>query len=255
MSELHPTGWRRPPQVHTGRVLGRSVSNVIVRAPRVDFRAKAPPVSDQRRTQSCVGHATRYAAGVLCARDGLDLVPAALASYYDARDALHETGLDAGALLADALAGAEHRGLVDERAWPDEDARVLLPPDATARAIATHTRLIDWEPLGHDAGTILGTLRYGLPIVFGVLVYPPLDTVGSDGRVAMPSRGQTSRGGHALCAVGYDAHDLTDIRLIVPGSWGLKYGDHGFIYLPLDYVLDAYLCGEIHALHDVRHLA
>ncbi|HVN85018.1 MAG TPA: C1 family peptidase, partial [Candidatus Binatia bacterium] len=48
-------------------------------------------------------------------------------------------------------------------------------------------------------------------------------------------------GGHAVLAVGYDdsipcAQQTSPGALIIRNSWGETWGDHGYAYLPYDYV-------------------
>ena len=48
-------------------------------------------------------------------------------------------------------------------------------------------------------------------------------------------RPDTSRGGHAVCLVGY-----TGTHFIVRNSWGTRWGDGGFAYAPDAYAASAF---------------
>jgi C1A family cysteine protease len=58
---------------------------------------------------------------------------------------------------------------------------------------------------------------------------------GADGKMPMPAANEKVLGGHAVLAVGYDD---TAKSLIVRNSWGEKFGDKGYFYMPYEFVTE-----------------
>src|SRR5262249_38413268 len=78
-------------------------------------------------------------------------------------------------------------------------------------------------------------LADGFPFVFGFSVYESFESpqVARTGIMPMPSRSEKLLGGHAVMAVGYD--DETD-KLFVRNSWGTKWGEKGYFWMPYAYL-------------------
>ena len=83
--------------------------------------------------------------------------------------------------------------------------------------------------------------------MFGFTVYSSYLQAGSTGKIPMPARQDQNMGGHAVVAVGYDDEmriknnnpeaDETVGALLIRNSWGGHWGEHGYGWLPYDYVL------------------
>ncbi|MCA9060722.1 MAG: hypothetical protein KDA85_19555, partial [Planctomycetaceae bacterium] len=88
-------------------------------------------------------------------------------------------------------------------------------------------------------------LAAGLPAMFGFTVYSSIDAAWDTGCIPFPSSRERIRGGHAVCAVGYD-DDLiitnphngqsTKGAFLIRNSWGTDWGDNGYGWLPYDYL-------------------
>jgi C1A family cysteine protease len=92
-----------------------------------------------------------------------------------------------------------------------------------------------------------------LPVVFGFAVYESFESekVSKKGIVPMPMPGEQMLGGHAVAIVGYD---MAKRVFIVRNSWGSKWGDRGYFYMPFDYVLDPDLACDFWVLQKVEGL-
>jgi hypothetical protein len=82
-------------------------------------------------------------------------------------------------------------------------------------------------------------LASGYPIVFGCLLFDSFDECNKRGGVVpMPNPEDLSRSshsGHSMCVVGYS--DLEQV-FIVRNSWGDKWGDKGYCYMPYNYLMN-----------------
>ena len=72
-------------------------------------------------------------------------------------------------------------------------------------------------------------------MAFGFYIYSSFTRLGADGLMPMPQEGEARLGGHAVLAVGYD--DARDV-LIVRNSYGPKFGDKGYFYMPYAFAAD-----------------
>ena len=66
--------------------------------------------------------------------------------------------------------------------------------------------------------------------------------------MVMPGEGESSLGGHAVMAVGYDNEKQV---FIVRNSWGLGWGDKGYFYMPYEYIINNDLCDDFWTIRKV----
>lgn len=78
-----------------------------------------------------------------------------------------------------------------------------------------------------------GCLNSGFPFVVGILVYSSFETnkVASTGMVPMPGPKESLLGGYWY----------VDTR----NSWGTRWGDRGYFYIPYDYLLSTSLSSDL----------
>jgi C1A family cysteine protease len=84
-------------------------------------------------------------------------------------------------------------------------------------------------------------LNSGEPFVFGFEVFDNFEDINTikTGYVTIPTNKNISLGGHAVVCVGYDDNLIYNgIKgyWIVRNSWGSKWGDRGYFYLPYKYL-------------------
>lgn len=93
---------------------------------------------------------------------------------------------------------------------------------------------------------IKGVLNnYNVPIIFGFMVYESFMTqnVAKTGLVPMPDlKKEKLQGGHCMNIIGYD--DSKQL-FICANSWGKKWGNAGFCYMPYMYILDTSLASDL----------
>ena len=77
--------------------------------------------------------------------------------------------------------------------------------------------------------------KYGIILMASIPLYSSFSDSYDDGIVPIPNvETETKRGGHAVAIVGYKYID-NHLHYIIINSWGKKYGDNGFFYIPADY--------------------
>jgi hypothetical protein len=93
-----------------------------------------------------------------------------------------------------------------------------------------------------------GCLAAGFPFVFGFSVYDSFyDADGNGGFVNLPGD-EPLKGGHAVLAVGYD--DAKQL-FTVQNSWGTAVGDHGYYYMPYNYLTSNQLSDDFWTVRSV----
>ena len=215
--------------------------------PNIDLSGYVHHVYDQGKLESCTANA-------LCAAYGLDLVkqsrttrggfsyfnPSRLFLYYNTREHEGNQSKDNGASIRDAVKAMNCRGVCKESDWPYM-MRFNEKPPQSAYDSAVGNNLCKYERLYQDIDQFRACLKDKCPFVFGFKVYDSfIDS--KNGYMPMPStyeRDCGSHGRHAVLAVGYD-----DSRrcIKVLNSWGSKWGDNGYFYMPYEFIEDSSLC-------------
>ncbi len=177
---------------------------------------------------------------------------------------MHVTG-DTGAFLRSTMGAMVLFGVPPEEYWPytDEiptpsnvpDYHFDLEPPAFCYAFAQNyqaIRYIRLDPPGIPKDTLLSRIKLyiasGIPSMFGFAVYGSIRqaTRANDGKIPLPAPKEAQSGGHAITAVGYDdkikiKNTISGIEttgaLLIRNSWGTRWGDRGYGWLPYEYVL------------------
>ena len=204
-----------------------------------------PPVYDQGQLGSCTANA-------LCAAVQY-AVPAVYGSrlfvYYNERKLENDIPDDAGATLTDGVLCLERYGVCMDSDWPYDVSKFATAPPAACYAAAAKHRVAMAYRVPPDAAAMKRVLASGFPFVTGIAVYASFESaaVACTGVVSMPSvsTGETCLGGHAVLCVGYD--DARG-RWIMRNSWGSRWGDRGYFYLPYAYLLTPSLASDMWAI-------
>jgi C1A family cysteine protease len=213
----------------------------------VDLRRWCSPVEDQGDIGSCTANAGVALLEYFQRRaTGKHLDASRLFLYKTTRNLLGWTG-DDGAFLRTTMKAMVLFGIPPEEYWQYEKARLNEEPPAFCYAFAQNYRSIIYyrlDPPGTPPDDILANVRKclssGLPAMFGFTVYSSMPGVGDKAAdIPFPGDKDSCEGGHAVVAVGYD--DSRRIgkctgALLIRNSWGSEWGDHGYGWLPYDYV-------------------
>ncbi len=204
----------------------------VVRLPRkVDYTFRMTPVRDQKEEGTCVGFAV--AVGMKEYQEFLDYKKVVELSprfiYSESKKIDGMPGIE-GTTVRASMRALKKMGVCQERLWPysphqKDKAKVGVKANAKKFSIVAYARILN-----------LAELRLSLagkgPVVLGIEVFNGIMQSRS-GVVPLPKKNETSLGGHAVAACGYD----DEKRLIkFKNSWSNQWGDKGYGYLPYPYI-------------------
>lgn len=254
MSRPHGTGYVPPEFEHRGtyREFSAAEGRMLAGA-EVNLVHLCGGVRDQGPVGSCLPHAIVSAEELWARRCGLAPEPlSALALYAAARRDAGRDG-DTGLTTAQAFAAAASGGLVPEHSWSDDPERWREVPPADVRAESSaRRRLLHTMPLPHSAPDVAWALISGQGVVAGLRLYDSsVASVERGGPLALPAQGEEPYAGHGVLVIGYSASRKT---FLSQWAWGTAFGDAGFVEIPDAFLLDPYLCPELHAILSFRRL-
>uniref|UniRef100_A0A1X7SZ67 Peptidase C1A papain C-terminal domain-containing protein n=1 Tax=Amphimedon queenslandica TaxID=400682 RepID=A0A1X7SZ67_AMPQE len=217
--------------------------------PNVDLSGYVHHVYDQGDLGSCTANA-------LCSAYGLDLVkqsqttrggyyyfdPSRLFLYYNTREREGNQSKDSGASIRDTVKSMNRKGVCKESEWPYKVWKFKEKPPQSCYDAAVGNNLCKYERLDHNIDQFRACLKDNCPFVFGFNVYASFHNISRNGYMPLPSRREQlgePLGYHAVVAVGYD-----DSRrcIKVLNSWGSRWGDGGYFYMPYEFIKDSSLC-------------
>lgn len=211
--------------------------------PSVDLRQttelQQSPVLDQGQLGSCTANciATALTYTMLKQKQQPLFSPSRLFIYYNERSMEGSVQSDAGAMIRDGIKSVNRQGACKEvPTWPYNIYKFANKPPNNAYNEAKLHQALQYRRLNNsDINQLKACLASGYPFVFGFTVYQSFMTaqVGRTGIVPMPQPHEAVMGGHAVLAVGYD--DTKQV-FIVRNSWGDRWGDKGYFYMPYKYI-------------------
>jgi C1A family cysteine protease len=217
------------------------------RPPSVDLREWCSPIEDQGYLGSCTANAGVGLLEYYQRRAyGKHLDASRLFLYKVTRNLEGMTG-DTGAYLRTTMKALVLFGIPPTRHWPYDIDRFDEEPPAFCYAFAQNYQTVKFyrhDPPGTSGAELLDSvqthLAARLPSMFGFTVYSSIPAIDEGtGDIPFPEDGDGFEGGHAVMAVGYD--DEKEIRecrgaLLIRNSWGKRWGEDGYGWLPYDYV-------------------
>lgn len=215
-----------------------------------------PPVYDQSALGSCTSNAIAGAYEYEQRREGLaDFMPSRLFNYYGEREIEGWIPWDTGAFIRDGMIVANKLGFPDERLWPYNITRFAERPPAAAYTEALKHRTIAYARVmtaGRERDCKL-VMAAGTPVVFGFTVYSSFFDVGRDGIVKVPDiQRENVEGGHAVLMVGYRRlKPRGAFYAIVRNSWGTSWGDEGYCYFPMMWLMNEMNADDFWTITDV----
>ena len=231
---------RIPKEKHTPLKLKAKPQTHIQLPPKVDLRPKLPTPYDQGTLGSCTANA-------LCAAfqfEDPSFMGSRLFIYYNERKTEGTIEEDTGAQLQDGIDTMKNYGVCSESDWPYDITKFTQKPSSTCYSDALKHHIINAYNINNDINSMKNCLASGYPFVVGIMIFESFESqlVAQSGMVSMPTQDEECLGGHAVLVCGYE--DATQ-RWILRNSWGTKWGDNGYFYLPYVYLLDSSLCSDL----------
>ena len=214
---------------------------------RIDLRPKMTSMYDQGALGSCTAQAIAAALEWEWAenRKTPPFLPSRLFIYYNEREIEGTVEVDNGAMLRTGMKVLNKYGFCKEKLWPYDIAQFRKKPHKNAYDEADENLVYNYARVTQSRKALLATLAQNQPIVCGFAVYSSIDDAKDNGQIPMPRWYNSFCGGHAILLVGYD---MDQKHYIFRNSWGQKWGDNGYGYLPFDYIEDPDLAGDFWAI-------
>ncbi len=233
-----------------------SLANVSALPLKVDHQKRLPPVRDQGDRPTCLvfaatcGHEDKRQQEILIVERLSEEALYWACKQIDADE-------EGGTTYESASVALERWGQPPEESWPydatlEGDGRSPLPKGMAAgegwfrRSIAE---------ISTDLEQVKALLAAGGLVLLGLELMDSFLRPDA-GYIPAPSSDDTSLGGHAVVAVGYD--DGPEC-LIVRNSWGTEWGIDGYGYLPYSYYvehsLDSWSLGPVPNADNVERVA
>jgi C1A family cysteine protease len=218
-----------------------------------DLREWCSPVENQGAIGSCTAHAGVGVVEYFERRAfGKYLDASRLFLYKVTRNLMQRTG-DTGSFLRTTMQAMVLFGVPPEDYYPYRVDEFDEEPPAFTYAFAQNYQALDYYRLDRPGISppdllteVKRHLASGLPSMFGFSVYRSIDQANqSEGKIPFPVEQERIVGGHAVVAVGYkddvvikniDGGPETSGALLIRNSWGPKWGDEGYGWLPYRYV-------------------
>ena len=210
----------------------------------VDNTSKFPAPGDQGQQGSCVGWAVGYAMksglerrkrGWTVSSDNHKFSPAYIYNKIS-------NGTDGGASVLDALELMETQGACTWTYFPYNQNNYTKQPTSLQTANANLYKVSEYHTI-LGVQTIKEKIYQNYGVVIGIEVYPDFDNLTSSNSIYDTTLG-TSRGGHAICLIGYDDTKGENGAFKFINSWGTDWGINGYGWIAYETVADA--CPTLH---------
>lgn len=205
--------------------------------PAADLRKHFTPVKSQGELGACSAFALvgiyEY---ILRKNSKMDSDLSEAFVYYNARRMKGETNEDTGSSLYSVVVTMGTEGVCSERLCPYTEQQDMPQPSDEAYKDALQRKIVKALNVQKDLNHIKSAVAKGFPVAVSLKIYDSFNPVG--GFIPRPSGEEVEAGksgNHAMVVCGYSDEEKI---FIVRNSWGPKFGDRGYCYIPYSYFED-----------------
>ncbi|GAC1464843.1 MAG: C1 family peptidase [Ktedonobacteraceae bacterium] len=238
-------GWLR--DLPDFRDIAYEAAHIGILPTSVDLRSGCSPIMDQGELGSCTSNAATAIMWYDEKKQGkTPVLGSRLFHYYNERSNKYA---DTGATIRQSVKTANRYGVCPETEWTYDISKFTVQPFQSCYADAKLEKMLTYKSVAQDLGQMQACLAAGFAFLLGFTVYSSFesDAVASNGIVPMPSNTESVLGGHAVMACGYDSG-----MFYCQNSWGASWGDHGFFYIPQDYLTNPHLAADFWMVTSVQ---
>jgi C1A family cysteine protease len=232
---------------HPYRLTGATQPNIV------DLRQYCSSIEDQGKLGSCTGNAIAGAIELLHKRQNRTLDISRLFIYYYERKFIGTVNYDSGAYIRDGIKACYTYGAPTENLWPYNISKFRMQPhktaivDALKRKVTSYQRAVDFNQ-------VIDSITSGYPVTIGFNVYSSFDSpaVAKTGIMPYPNvNKERLLGGHAVLIVGYNK---TNNTFIVRNSWGTRWGDKGYFYMPFKVIQNTSMSRDFWVIKSIANM-
>ena len=156
--------------------------------------------------------------------------------YYNVRRMMNTIGEDSGSSLYNTVVSMGTEGVCAEHYCPYTDKPDMLQPSTDAYEDALQRKIVKALNVKKDLNDIKSAVAEGYPVAVSLQVFESFAPIA--GFISRPSEAEVEAeqsGNHAMVVCGYSDEEKV---FIVRNSWGPKFGDQGYCYIPYSYFED-----------------
>lgn len=203
---------------------------------KVDLRPQCPPVYNQGTLGSCTANAiTALYEFTAMEQKVRTQRMSRLFHYYNTRLLMNTVQSDSGASIRQTFKAGGKYGFCLESTWPYTISRFKDTPIKKCYDFGAGTIITQYARVQQDLQSLKLALAQGDPLAFGFSVYESFESreTTETGICPFPAANERLIGGHAILAVGYD----DELQCVIfRNSWGVKWGDRGYGYMPYELI-------------------
>lgn len=211
----------------------------------VDLRSKFSPIRSQGSLGSCTAFASTSVFEYIANRvhNVTDTSFSPLFVYYNVNHDENGSLINKGTSFYDIMRSMGDNGVCEEEYCAYSDEPMQGPPSPEAFENAENYKVLKAVNVEVDRRSITSALSAGYPVAISLRLFDSF-TENNNGFVFYPSdaeRASEEAHWHAMVIVGY----LNKASVyIVRNSWGERFGDKGYCYIPYAYIENQELCRQ-----------
>ena len=204
---------------------------------KVDLRQYFTPIKNQGELGACSAFAMvgiyEY---ILRKNREIDTNLSEAFVYYNVRCMMNTTDENSGSSLYSTVVSMGTEGVCKEHYCPYTDKPNMQQPSEDAYQDALQRKIVKALNVKKNLNDIKSAVAEGYPVAVSLKVFESFEPIA--GFISRPSEVEVEAnqsGNHAMIVCGYSDEEKV---FIVRNSWGTKFGDQGYCYIPYSYFED-----------------